>query len=70
MKFKFRGIKVEVVDDELICDDDLTRDVLTPLFNITSSDGPEFGDPFLNLITQAFGNGAVTEFEDDANMIY
>lgn len=60
MKFKFRGVTVEINGDEVICKDELVRMLLSPVV-AGASGGPEDGDPQLNAITRMFGEGAVTD---------
>jgi len=72
MKFKFRGIPVEIVDGRLKCDDEHTTILLSPM--IGCGDGaPEKGDPFLNMVNSIYGRDSVTDIElseDEQRLIH
>ena len=68
MTFNFGGIKVEVVDGRVICEDPVTRDIITPLLSCAAA-GPDEGNPLIILLTRIYGKNTITNFEDDENSI-
>jgi len=72
MKFKFRGIPVEIVDGRLKCEDEHTTILLSHLTGL--SDGtPENGGSFLGTVESIYGRGNVTDIElseDEQRLIH
>ena len=68
MRFYFEGVKVEVIDGSVICDDPTTQLIIAPLIPGATA-GPDDGNPLILLLTRIFGKKAITNFEDDEIII-
>jgi hypothetical protein len=68
MKFNFEGVRVEVADGEVICEDPTTKMIIAPLL-ASATAGPEDGNPLILLLTGIYGKKTITHFEDDEIII-